>query len=67
MWQGPLVVQGRTYDLADPAVQAQFFGLRDCVARATATDEGAGTTAVGHGLFEYGIIGPHEPTGFDGW
>ncbi len=66
MWQGELEVQGRTYDLADPEVQARFFGLRDCVARATATGAD-GSTAVGHGLLEVGIIGPHRPTGLDGW
>lgn len=68
MYQRPLKVESVTFDLADPAVQARFFGVVDTVARATV--EGGPSSvngAAGHGLFEYAVIGPHHPTGHRGW
>jgi hypothetical protein len=61
MYQGELVVQGKTYDLTDPEVQKLCFGIVDSVARFTCDG------AVGHGLFEFGCFGPHRPSGFAGW
>ncbi|MHB8450281.1 MAG: hypothetical protein ACYDAQ_07530 [Mycobacteriales bacterium] len=61
MYQGPLVVQGKTYDLRDPAARARLFGVVDNLARFHC--EGA----VGWGLFEFAAFGPHVPTGFASW
>lgn len=58
MWQGPLVVQGVRYDLADPTVAASLFGIVDAVSRFTASDG-----RVGHGLFEWLVLGRHDPSG----
>ena len=58
VYQGPLTVQGVSYDLANPEDRARMFGLIDTVARF----ETGGV--VGHGLFEYFIFGRHDPYGF---
>ncbi|MEJ7584161.1 MAG: hypothetical protein WKF43_08755 [Acidimicrobiales bacterium] len=55
MWQGPLVVQGVRYDLGDPEVAAGLFGIVDAVSRFTASDG-----RVGHGLFEWLVLGRHH-------
>jgi hypothetical protein len=62
MYQGPLVVQGKEFDLANGTARANLWGLVDSVARFELED---GT--VGHGLFEYLVMGPHERYGFAGW
>ena len=61
MWQGPLVVQGVSWDLRDPVVAAQMFGIVDTVARFTCEGQ------VGYGLFEFLLLGRHDPSGFAGW
>lgn len=63
MYQGPdLVVQGRSFDVADPeAVQPLPGAIVDHAARFE-TSEGD----VGYGLFEIMTIGPHERY-FEGW
>ena len=63
MWQGDLVVQGRVWNTNDPAVAGTMWGLVDNVARFTNLEDGA----VGHGLFEHGVFGPHHASGFKGW
>ncbi|MCU1462557.1 MAG: hypothetical protein JWO37_2632 [Acidimicrobiales bacterium] len=60
-WQGPLEVQGREYDLADPAVQGQIFGFLENTARATQSNG-----ATGFGMLEFACIGPHHKY-FDGF
>lgn len=68
MYQGPLLVEGVTFDRADPSVQARFLGVVDTVARATVEGGRSGVAgAAGRGLFEYAVIGPHHPTGHQGW
>lgn len=62
MYQGPLVVQGREWDLTTEMGRANLWGLVDSVARFE-LDDGS----IGHGLFEYLVLGPHERYGFEGW
>ena len=62
MYQGPLVVQGKEFDLTDDTQRANLWGLVDAVGRFELPD---GTT--GHGLFEYFVLGPYPRYGFDGW
>ena len=59
MYQGPLVVQGVTYDLDNPDDAARMMGIVDSAARFQLAD---GT--VGYGLWEYFVIGPHDKYGF---
>ncbi|WP_231123590.1 hypothetical protein [Nocardioides sambongensis] len=71
MWKGPEFTERRTYDLADPAVAGRvMFGVIDHVGHAVASGPGLGTTsatAEGHGLFEHGALGRHDPSGFADW
>ncbi len=62
MYQGPLAVQGKEWDLTTDTGRANMWGLVDSVARFELSD---GT--VGHGLFEYLVLGRHERYGFEGW
>ena len=51
-----------THDLTDPGVLAfATFGVVDHVARAVCDGD------EGWGLFEHGVLGRHQPTGFDDW
>ncbi len=61
MWQGDLVVQGLRFDLTDPEVLASIWGIKESVSRFTFGDH------VGHGLFEWLLIGRHDPSGWTGW
>lgn len=65
MYQGPLVVQGVSYDLNDPATN--MWGIVDSVARFEARSGGGDTDQVGYGLWEYAVFGPHERYGFKSW
>ncbi len=58
MYQGPLAVQHRSYDLSDPEVLASGYGLVDDLGRC----ELDGT--VGFGLFENAVLGPNDRYGF---
>jgi hypothetical protein len=58
MYQGPLAVQYRSYDVADPAVRAGGYGLMDDLGRF----ELDGT--IGYGLFENAVLGPNDRYGF---
>lgn len=62
VWKGAQWARGVTYDLTDPAIIAQSsLTLLDHVARAT-TEDGEGL-----GIFEHGVLGRHDPTGFADW
>ena len=71
---GPRPVEGRrrspsacTYDMTDPAVVGRVpFGLTDSVGRAVWNEEGK-EPQEGWGLYEHGVLGLHEPTGFTDW
>ncbi|MFL6089944.1 MAG: hypothetical protein ACJ71Z_07370 [Aeromicrobium sp.] len=66
-WRGAGFVERVTYDLADPAVAGRvMFGVIDHVGHAIARGAGA-DGAEGWGLFEHGILGRHDPSGFSDW
>jgi hypothetical protein len=60
-WQGPLKVEGRSWDLSDPANQPSVFSVVDNLARFECDGQ------TGWGLFEFAAIGPHDGYGFKGW
>jgi hypothetical protein len=61
MYQGPLVVEGRTWDMRDPSTQIPMFSIVENLSRFEVDGH------VGYGLFELMCIGPHEQYGFRGW
>lgn len=61
-WRGRDWTEKVVHDLSDPAVRgAATFGVIDHVARATCNGD------EGWGMFEHGVLGRHEPSGFDDW
>jgi hypothetical protein len=60
MYQGPLKVETRSYDIEATNPDSRF-NLIDNLARF----EVNGST--GWGLFEQGTLGPHTPSGFTSW
>jgi hypothetical protein len=61
-WKGEGFVERVTYAMDDPAVVGRApFGVIDHCARATCDGQ------TGHGLFEHGTFGRHDPTGFKDW
>lgn len=60
MYQGKEVVQSRSYDLTDPSVQRRTRGVTDYAARFEIENGPVGT-----GLFEFTVLGPYAPYGFD--
>jgi hypothetical protein len=59
MWKGRGWVEGGVADLNDPAVSGLLpFGVIDHVGKATVGGQ------VGWGLFEHGMIGRYDPSGF---
>ncbi|MCW2856465.1 MAG: hypothetical protein JWR52_2080 [Marmoricola sp.] len=61
-WKGENFVERVTYDLTDPGIVGRIpFGVIDHCARASCDGE------VGHGLFEHGTFGRHDPSGFIDW
>ncbi|MFD9905701.1 hypothetical protein [Streptomyces sp. NPDC059063] len=61
-WQGRAWCDRRTYDLSDPAAHPlAAYGVIDHAARCTLDGR------VGHGIFEHGTFGRHDPTGFTGF
>ncbi len=64
MWQGPLVVEGRSMDYG--AQRGELFGLVDQVARVTQSG-GVADGAVGHGLHEFFFIDGFARYGLVGW
>ncbi|HEY1118608.1 MAG TPA: hypothetical protein VGE43_12930 [Acidimicrobiales bacterium] len=70
MWKGAGFTERVTYDLNDPTVAGRvMFGVIDHVGRATVSGPGAGCPdgSEGWGLFEHGVLGRHEPSGFNDW
>lgn len=69
-WRGPAWTEVVAHDLTDPAVAGRIpFGVVDHVARAVWRDgsDPARDGTVGHGMFEHGTFGRHDPSGFAGW
>ncbi len=59
-YRGPLVVQGLTYDMGDPAVRKQYALLNETLCRfELATGE------VGYGMHENMVLGIYRPHGFE--
>lgn len=66
MWKGPAFTERVTYDMASAGVVGRkMFGVVDHVGRGEIT--GPSGTAVGWGLFEVGVLGRHDPSGFTDW
>lgn len=66
-WQGETYIKRVDYDMTDPAHLALAgFGVQDHVGRAL-YHEGQNTPIEGWGLFEHGIFGRHDPSGFTDW
>ena len=66
-WKGPGFTERLTYDLNDPAIVGRVpFSLTDNVGRAVWNEEGK-EPQEGWGLYEHGVLGLHEPTGFTDW
>ncbi len=61
-WKGENFAERVSYDLSDPALAGMIpFGVIDHCARARCNGE------TGHGLFEHGTFGRHDPSGFIDW
>lgn len=66
-WKGADFAERLTYDMFDPAVVGRVpFGLTDNVGHAVWREDGQ-EPVEGWGLYEHGVIGKHEPTGFTDW
>lgn len=67
VWKGPGFTERVTYDMSDPGVAGRvMYGVQDHVGRAVAHGPGA-DGAEGWGLFEHGVLGRHDPSGFTDW
>lgn len=64
-YHGPLVVEGDTWDLTDPAV-VQKAGIHTQTICDYAV-EGLGDIGTGHGIFEFLLLGSYLPYGFKTW
>ncbi|MFG2478121.1 hypothetical protein [Streptomyces fagopyri] len=61
-WRGRGWTDRRTYDLSDPAAHPRAaYGVVDHAARCTLDGR------IGHGIFEHGSFGRHDPSGFTGF
>ncbi|WP_406350810.1 hypothetical protein [Streptomyces sp. NBC_00658] len=61
-WRGRGWTDRRVYDLADPAAHPlAAYGVIDHAARFTLNGQ------TGHGIFEHGSFGRHDPSGFTGF
>ncbi|GAA5034802.1 hypothetical protein [Streptomyces siamensis] len=61
-WRGRDWTDRRVYDLSDPAAHPlAAYGVVDHAARFTLDGQ------VGHGIFEHGSFGRHDPSGFTGF
>lgn len=65
MWQGDLVVQGKRYKTAELDATLKLLCPVDNLATFRLIENGVETH--GSGLFEFGPIGPHKPSGFTGF
>ena len=61
-YHGPLAVEGETWDLTDPAVVAKAGTHTQTVCDFHV--DGLGDLGVGHGVFEFLLLGAYEPYGF---
>lgn len=67
MWKGEKFTERLTYDMTDPAIIARYgFGVIDHVGRAVCRDSD-GDPMEGWGLYEHGVLGRHDPSGFADW
>lgn len=67
MWNGEKFTERRTYDMTDPSVLARSsFGMIDHVNRTICRD-GDRAPVEGFGLYEHGVLGRHDPSGFPDW
>ncbi|ODR05813.1 hypothetical protein BHQ15_14945 [Mycolicibacillus koreensis] len=67
MWRGAGFTERLTYDMTDPAIVARTgFGVIDHVGHALCRD-GDGPAVQGWGLYEHGVLGRHDPSGFTDW
>lgn len=67
MWKGEKFTERRTYDMTDSAILARSsFGMIDHVNRTWCRD-GDGDPVEGFGLYEHGVLGRHDPSGFPDW
>ena len=60
VYQGPLKVEGLTYDVSSPLARAKVFGLNETLCRFEASNGD-----VGFGMHENFITGIYRPYGFD--
>ncbi len=66
VWKGEAFTERVTYDMTDPGVTGRvMFGVTDHVGRTTCQHDGR--TVEGWGLFEHGVMGRHDPSGFADW
>jgi hypothetical protein len=66
-WRGADFRELLTYDVTSPEHAGKvMFGVIDHVGRAVATGTGADGVE-GWGLFEHGVLGRHDPSGFTDW
>ncbi|GAC69848.1 DUF7064 domain-containing protein [Gordonia soli] len=66
-WKGEGFTERVTHDMTDPAVLATTpFSMIDHSGHFVLTD-GDGVRHEGHGLFEHGALGRHDPSGFSDW
>jgi hypothetical protein len=64
-YHGPLVVEGESWDLTDPAVTQKLMGQTETVCDYTV--EGIDGIGVGHGIIEFLLLGAYQPYGFNAW
>lgn len=66
-WKGEKFTERLTYDMTDPGILGRTsFGMIDHVGRAVCR-EGDAAPVEGWGLYEHGVLGRHDPTGFPDW
>lgn len=67
MWKGNGFTERLTYDMTDAAIIGRSaFGVIDHVGDALC-HEGDNDPVQGWGLFEHGVLGRHDPSGFADW
>lgn len=69
-WHAPSFTERRSYDVTAPENAGKvMFGVIDHVGRAVAHGPGIDSTdgVEGWGLFEHGVLGRHDPSGFADW
>lgn len=70
VWKGEKFTERLTYSMSDPDVAGRvMFGVIDHVGRGVATvaSEDGDSVVEGWGLFEHGVLGRHDPSGFSDW